>query len=238
MAYLCISRNRSSEKTVILQEGEVYEIDQYTTKFFDSDKLREKNKLKTTEYQRAYPDGKNGGIRLFVQKGEEIVEHPVLYKKQLTAVKEIIKNTDFMAYYAQNIIRREYARGYEATGTGRRYSTLVLNRIINKRKVAHTNEYVKHLKEQDNCKTGGKKYFEFVREVIQHYKAYITAKPYLPSIDEIINEHISKLKNIALQKGDKKEKKVLPEPIFEFVDDQVVFGNFVDYSEEETGKNR
>lgn len=239
MAYLCISKNRSSSDVILLQEGEVFEIDKYTTKFLDSEALRKRNKKQTKEYNETYPEGKRGGIRLFVPTGDELIEYPVLYKKHVIAFREIIKNYQFMAHYSEIKRNQEYYAYKERTGNNRgNHETDLLTRIMKQKNPTSVSEYIRYLKwlDENNCKVkgGGRRYYEFIRGIIHNYNKYLETHPTLPDVDHIAETHFKRLGNAKLEKRNHQIKESMQNPTFEFVDNEMVLGGFVENDEEST----
>ena len=245
MTCLVISNGREFAESILLIEGETYVIDMFTTKCMDSDQIRQKKKKEFKLFQKTYPDGKNGAIRVFVPDSshpEGIREWTVLYKKHAIAFQEIIQNEHFMRQYAKTERRKVYA----ADGEGTRYTDWSnnaslkydLNGILHHSFSASVKRYVKRMKEYDKKTSGitggGKIYFEFMRDIIFRYNEYIKAYSNMPTIDEIYKSHLAKLSGGKLQKTNTPVTNVpspiniIPEEEAEYV--QLELDPYVDYN--------
>lgn len=211
MAFLCISNGRSSTEIVKLIEGELYEIDKETIKFFDSDHIREKYKSKLKTFNDEYPNATSASIRIFDDENESENGLNVLYKKHLIAFKEIIKNEEFMKY----LCRVEYAKEKDMEKTGK-YQKIYIDEyqrkgILFKGFSSSVKDLLRnikaHDKRKDGAKNGGKRYFDFIRYVLTKYDFYINKhNPKLPTINEIYKNHISILENAKLQKNEEERE--------------------------------
>lgn len=205
MFFLCISNGRSSTEVIKLIEGELYEIDKETIKFFDSDHIREKHKRELKAFNETYPDAFSAAIRIFDDEKEIENGLNVLYKKHLIAFKEIIKNEEFM----KHLCRFEYAKGKDMERTGKsqkiymdKYETgrILFNNFNNSIEMLLRNIRAQD-KDRDGVKNGGQRYYDFMRYVLNKYNDYINKhNSKLPTINDLYKKHLSVLENAKLQK--------------------------------------
>lgn len=162
MAILTISNNHSSSEAVKVKEGDVWEIDRYTTKFRDSSDLRQQNQRLYQEFQSKYPNGGRGSISLFVTKNGEYKEWYVFYEKHLVAFKSIIHDQDFLDYYMNFGRSRNYFRNIK--------------------------DFYKSLEGLDDRRES-KLYFETMRDMVYVYLQYCKENKDVKSIDQLYEEY-------------------------------------------------
>lgn len=205
MAFLCISNGRSSTEIIKLVEGEQYEIDKETLKFFDSDHIREKYKKKLNEFNNRYPWATSASIRIFDENQELENGLIVLYKKHLIAFKEIVRNQEFMKY----LCKVEFAKEKSIEEKGKRQTIYIdeyeRKGILFRSFDSSVDALLRNIraldKKRDGVSSGGKRYYDFMRYVLLKYDYYIEHhNKNLPTVNKIYKDYLSVLENAKLQK--------------------------------------
>lgn len=188
MAFLCISLNKSSVDNIHLLDGELIEIDKYTTKYDTSKALLKEYPEKIEEFRHIYNlDNETCDIkvRIFLANDKEQF---VMYRKHLVAFKMIIKNRDFLKYaltYENNLFSKQERD------------------LLNDDKLSDMDCYdviknfISNMEEDD--------YYVLVRRLCYQYNNFI--EDYLdvdyPTIDEIFKDYIIRLKQNKLSQTSK-----------------------------------
>ena len=99
MFHLVIARGKKCEYCKIIKSDNYEELSKYTTKFYNSNEIRENNKNVVNSFYYAY--GIQGDI---VIMNDELNNQRfrVLYKNDVKIVKELIKSQNLMKYLVSN----------------------------------------------------------------------------------------------------------------------------------------
>lgn len=197
MEYLCFANGRKKDECVKILEAEEYVIDKMTVGFIDSDAIRRKYAAKFSEFQRLYPNGGKGSVRIF---GDSIIGengHKVLYSKHKEAFKHIIQDEAFLRWVAMQDLKRDYKHRTI-------HDTYTLNGIvIYHRERTRINQYIANLKREDRkqygIRGGAKRYYKFMKNLLVKYEEYCKYNSKALTVDQIWKQHLSSLQNIDLQ---------------------------------------
>ena len=197
MSYLCFVNGRNQNEIVKIFEGELFEIDRLTTNFINSDAIRKKYKKEFAEFQARYPSAKNGAVRIY---GENIFSENgqrVLYKKHKIGFTQITKDVSFLKWFGKcELAKQKKDRimydTYRLRGIGEFGRELVCIREV-------LTELKRYDRKDTNLKGGGKRYYRFLRALLNYYESY-RLKFNKPSIDEIWKEHLKQLEKANLER--------------------------------------
>ena len=98
MAFLCISLNNSSVNAVHILDGELNDIDKYTTNHKNAKSILKEFPEKIQELKNRYNlenTESNIRVRIFLSNDKEQF---VMYKKHVVVFKLLLKNIDFLKY--------------------------------------------------------------------------------------------------------------------------------------------
>lgn len=212
MEYLCFSNGRKQDECVRIFEGEAYEIDRLTSKYMDSDAIRKKYAREFGEFQRTYPNGGKGSVRIYGSSVTNENGWRVLYQKHIVAFKQIIQNERFLRFMAERELKVKRENRII-------YDTYVLNGIAHyhKEKV-RINQFITTIKREDRKQygvTGGaRRYYRFIRDLLNKYDEYCKYNANALTVDQIWKQHLEKLQNVSVQrKPIMNNPKVKGEPI-------------------------
>lgn len=212
MEYLCFANGRKKDECIKIFEGEAYEIDRLTSKYIDSDTIREKYAQEFSEFQRKYPNGSKGSVRIYGSSVTNENGWRVLYQKHIVAFKQIIQNERFLRFMAERELKSKRENRII-------YDTYVLNGIAyyHKEKV-RINQFIASIKREDRKQygvTGGaRRYYRFVRDLLNKYDEYCKHNTNALTIDQIWKQHLEKVQNASVQrKPIMNNPKVKVEPI-------------------------
>ena len=197
MEYLCFANGRKKDECVKILEADEYVIDKMTVGFIDSDAIRRKYAAKFNEFQRLYPNGGKGSVRIF---GDSIIGengHKVLYSKHKEAFKHIIQDEAFLRWVATQDLKGDYKHRTI-------HDTYTLNGIvIYHRERARIDQYIANLKREDRkqygIRGGAKRYYKFMKNLLVKYEEYCKYNSKALTVDQIWKQHLSSLQNIDLQ---------------------------------------
>jgi hypothetical protein len=227
MAFLCVSNGRSSTEVTKLLEGELYEIDKYTTRYLNSDQIRDKNVAKLKNFKKNFPEAGNGSIRVFDENIPSENGLTVLYKKHVIAFGEILKNVKFMRFLASEERAKVLAARRGEKSTGSFLPLYELNGILKYNFSASINRLLKILKQRDKDKTGktggGQSYFSFMRLALRKYNFWQTENKNHPSIDEMYRKHLEIIESSALKK-EPKSGRLVEETLPLYIQEEIPFG--------------
>jgi len=208
MVYLCFANGRNKDEIVKIFEGQIYEIDRLTSTCIDSDDVRKKYKKRFREFKTKYPNAKNGSVRIFGEGVYSENGQRVLYKKHKVAFNHIIKDADFLRWFA----RQELQKGKNRLI----YDTYVLKGIADYHKeITRINQFLNSIKQTDHKNTGlkggGELFYRFMRALLNCYEEYQKSNDVseeyqksndvlIPSIDEIWKEYLKKLEHARLER--------------------------------------
>lgn len=209
MAFLCISLNNSSVNTVHILDGELLDIDKYTSEHNNSKEILKEYPEKIKELKNIYNlEEIDAQIKLQIFLPNDKEEF-IMYKKHLVASRYLIKQIEFMAY----------AIGYETNLFNKNIREKILdeNMDIDAKKQVIDN-YMSNLSEEEFYKT--------VRIICQQYDNYLEdySDKKLPSIDKINKAY---LENITLSKIRPTNKKD-PFMVFKHPNFFKVYGRAID----------
>lgn len=177
MAFLCISLDRSSMNAVHLIDGELYDIDKYTSKFNDASAILKEFKEKIVEFKKIYNiDKEDNKVSLNVFLPDD-KERFVLYKKHLIAFKALIMNNEFLKYalaYENNLLDKEYKLLIESD----KYNHYLFAQKIK--------ELLSEMSEQE--------YYDLVRRLCYQYENYLEdiEDDGILTIDQIYEQYLER----------------------------------------------
>ena len=158
MFHLVIARGRRCEYCKIIKSDNYEELSKYTTKFYNSNEIRNNNKRVVNSFYNVY--GTQGDI---VIMDDELKNQRfrVLYKNDIKIVKELVKSQNFMKYLVSHnlLIVSEYD-----------YKAIMYYK--NKDYMKHINDFLKRQKS----------YYNTVRILLKNYEMYQRKHKELPSI--------------------------------------------------------
>jgi len=182
MAFLCISLNNSSVDTVHLIDGELIDIDKYTVTHKSAKEIIDEFPNKIDELNEIYNlDNIDSDIkvRIFLPNDKEQF---VMYKKHLVAFKMIIRDREFLRYVADNNVFNN-----------KRIKDLIKDDETSDQELFYAlRNYLAEMDEND--------FYLIVRKIIEEYLIYFEEYEDVPSIDEIYNDYLEKLKEAKLEK--------------------------------------
>lgn len=183
MAFLCISLNNSSVDTVHILDGDILEIDKYTTSHNNAKEIIEEYPEKIDELNNRFNlEHVNSDIkvRIFLPNDKEQF---VMYKKHLVAFKMLIRDRDFLRYVADNNI------------FNKKLKDLILDDETSNQELFYAlkNTFAEMTEDE---------YYEVVRKICEEHLNYIEdySDMDIPSIDEIYKDYIEKLREAKLEK--------------------------------------
>ena len=214
MEYLCFANGRKKDECIKIYEGQSFMIDRLTTNYTDSDAIRKKFAKEFSEFQRTYPNGSKGSVRIYGDsvKGEN--GWRVLYQKHKIAFNYIIQDKSFLRWVAEGDLK-----GYKNQRVI--YDTYILNGIVRfNKELTRINQFIANIKRDDRKEfgvTGGaKRYYKFMRDMLNKYEEYCKLKSNALTIDQIWRQHCKKTQNTALQQEPiMNEPRVEKEPVEE-----------------------
>lgn len=156
MFHLVIANGKYCEKHIIIKSGTYEELSLYTTKFYNSNEIRNKNKKLVADFNNTY--GLNGDIVIMDDNNNRV---RVLYKNDVKIVKELIKSQNLMKYLVDHNILVVCDYDYKAI-------------MYYKNK-----DYLKHMKSFFKEK---KSYYNTIRIIIKGYERYQKKHKELPSL--------------------------------------------------------
>lgn len=212
---LCLILDKDGYYRLVLKSGTSFEIDDYTTKFEDSDGIRKKHKKEINDFLQKYSDTiKNsnnpnyeGRIAVVIPKkiGMDITEYQkkVLYKKHIIAFEYFINDKTYLI----DLVKYERSLRKDDKLVSDYISRIIFSRYVKNNTIIR--EFKKYLKEEKNRKIA---YYDLVRDALACYNQSREYRPFLPSIDKIyekylkekeekIKNKINGIKNIKLQKN-------------------------------------
>lgn len=198
MEYLCFANGRKKDECVKIYEAEIFMIDRLTSKYADSDEIRKKYAKEFSEFQRLYPNGGKGSVRLY---GDSITGEngwKVMYKKHKIAFNYIVNDKKFLRWFASNDLRLYRDKRIIP-------DTYILNGIaIYNKELTRIKQYIESLKHDDKKKYGitggGKRYYRFVRDLLIKYDEYCQYNKEALTVDQIWKQYLNSLQNVKLQK--------------------------------------
>ncbi len=170
MFHLVIARGKKCEYCKIIKSDNYEELSKYTTKFYNSNEIRENNKNVVNSFYYAY--GIQGDI---VIMNDELNNQRfrVLYKNDVKIVKELIKSQNLMKYLVSNNLLLVSPYDYKAI-------------MYYKSK-----DYIKHMKDFLKRK---KNFYSIIRVIVKGYEKYQKKHRELPSLycleKSLINDSI------------------------------------------------
>lgn len=188
MAFLCISLNNSSVDNIHLLDGELIEIDKYTTKYDTSKALLKEYPEKIDEFKHIYNlDNEECDIRVRIFLAND-KEQFVMYRKHLVAFKVIIKNRSFL----------KYALSYDGNLFSKQERDLLNDDKLSDMECYNViKNFISNIEEDE--------YYALVRRLCYQYNNFI--EDYLdegyPTIDEIFKDYIIRLKQNKLSQTSK-----------------------------------
>lgn len=204
---LCLVLDTKGEYRLKLLTGTKQEIDEYTSKFEDSEAIRNKHLDRINVYLEQYKESLEksnnpsykGRIVVVDPKyvGMEITKYQkkTLFKKHIVSFKELIKSQNAMTSFCSYELKKEnncYISKY--------FSDMIKRYWMKKGTKTEINRWLKEEKEKGN-------YYEIVRDLLNSYEIQRTKNEKLPSCDEIYKqyltekaERISKIKKTKLYK--------------------------------------
>ena len=158
MFHLVIARGKRCEYCKIIKSGNYEELSKYTTKFYNSNEIRENNKRVVNNFYNAY--GNQGDI---VIMDDELNNQRfrVLYKNDVKIAKELIKSNNLMKYLVSNNILLVAPYDYKA-----------IMYYKNKDYIKHMKDFLKRRKD----------YYNVIRIIIRGYESYQKKHKELPSL--------------------------------------------------------
>lgn len=156
MFHLVIANGKYCEKYVIIKSGNYEELSLYTTKFYNSNEIRNKNKKVVADFNNTY--GINGDIVIMDDNNNRV---RVLYKNDIKIVKELIKSQNLMKYLVDHNILVVCDYDYKAI------------------MYYKTKDYLRHMKSFLKEK---KNYYNTIRIIIKGYERYQKKHKELPSL--------------------------------------------------------
>ena len=158
MFHLVIARGKKCEYCKIIKSDNYEELSKYTTKFYNSNEIRENNKNIVNSFYYAY--GIQGDI---VIMNDELNNQRfrVLYKNDVKIVKELIKSQNLMKYLVSNNLLLVSPYDYKAI-------------MYYKSK-----DYIKHMKDFLKRK---KNFYSIIRVIVKGYEKYQKKHRELPSL--------------------------------------------------------
>ncbi|MBE6149802.1 MAG: hypothetical protein E7170_03675 [Firmicutes bacterium] len=192
MRELCLILDTEGKYRIVLESGNLEEIDEYTSKkFSNSTDIRNKYKKQIDEFLKQYENqiknSKNpnykGRIALVLPEkvGSKIEDYQrsVLYRKHIIVFNQLIRNEEAMNAFAY----------YEKNKEDKIVSDFICDMIRkpwNRRNGnrQHINEWLRTIKKQPNI------YYQVVRDLLMTYNELTNKKPYLKSIDNIYDDYI------------------------------------------------
>ncbi len=217
MAFLCISLNKSSLDTVHLLDGEIYDIDKYTTKYDSSKSILKEFPDKIAEFNHIYnlkDDNHNIKIRIFLANDKELF---IMYKRHLVAFKALSKDIKFL----------RYAIIYDNSLFDKKIRDLIANKVSNEIVVAKIKDYIDSLDDVA--------YYDLVRRICYQYNNFVEDYQELEllSIDDLYKKYLRQLKQSKLRKhsqsGSIKKKTVNnPFAVFEHPNFSKTYGSALD----------
>ena len=158
MFHLVIARGKKCEYCKIIKSDNYEELSKYTTKFYNSNEIRENNKNVVNSFYYAY--GIQGDI---VIMNDELNNQRfrVLYKNDVKIVKELIKSQNLMKYLVSNNLLLVSPYDYKAI-------------MYYKSK-----DYIKHMKDFLKRK---KNFYSIIRVIVKGYEKYQKKHRELPSL--------------------------------------------------------
>lgn len=156
MFHLVIANGKYCEKHIIIKSGNYEELSLYTTKFYNSNEIRNKNKKLVADFNNTY--GINGDIVIMDDNNNRV---RVLYKNDVKIVKELIKSQNLMKYLVDHNILVVCDYDYKAI-------------MYYKSK-----DYLRHMKSFLKEK---KSYYNTIRIIIKGYERYQKKHKELPSL--------------------------------------------------------
>lgn len=221
MAFLCISLNGSRVNTVHLIDGDVLEIDKYTTKYDTAKSLLKEYPDKIDELNNRYHlDGaaQDIKVRIFLSNDKEQF---VMYRKHLIAFKVIIKNRSFLRYVV----------GFDNTIFKKKQKEIIMNENIdNDDAFRMIKSLIEEMTEDE--------YYNLVRSICVHYDNYLEDDPNSKNltIDGIYKKYLAHLKEWELSKTSEiivvknKAKPINPFAVFEHPNFFKKYGTCIDNS--------
>ena len=198
MEYLCFANGRKKGECVRIFEGEIYEIDRLTSKYVDSDAIRKKYVREFSEFQRIYPNGGKGSVRIYGSSVTNENGWRVLYQKHIVAFKQIIQDERFLRFMAERELKSKRENRII-------YDTYVLNGIAyyHKEKV-RINQFIATIKREDrkqySVSGGARRYYRFIRDLLNKYDEYCKYNTNALTIDQIWKQHLEKVRNASVQR--------------------------------------
>lgn len=215
MAFLCISLNNSSVDTLHLMDGELRDIDKYTTTYSGAKEILNNFPDKVEELKDIYnldSDKLNIMVRIFLANDKEQI---VLYNRHLTVFKIIIKDINFLRYIVN----------YEPNLFNKELKNIILDEQIAKELVSKTiSKYISSLSDDE--------YYDVLRKVCNEYMNYIEdeTEEQLPSMDEIYTAYLEKTstENINIPNEPKEKSQKSPFAVFEHPNFFKKYGSAID----------
>ncbi len=158
MFHLVIARGKKCEQYKIIKSGTYDELSKYTTKFYNSNDIRDDNKGVVNDFYNTY--GYNGDV---VIMDDELNNQRfrVLYKNDVKIAKELVKSQNLMKYLVG-------------------YNMMLVPPYDYKAIMYYNNkDYLKHMK---NFLKRKKEYYNVIRMIIRGYEKYQKKHKELPSL--------------------------------------------------------
>ncbi len=200
MEFLCFTNGRNQVEIVKIIEGDLHEIDRLTSKYLDSDAIRKKYRKEFALFQKKYPDAKNGAVRIFGESVKNENGLRVLYKKHKVVFNHIIRDKNFLRWFARAELNKPRSN--------RILSDIYILRGITEfhLELTRINQYLASIKKRDRAEDGktggGKRYYHFMRILLNRYEDY--RKEFnKPSLDDIWKEYLKSFQDIKLDKTPK-----------------------------------
>ena len=223
---LCLVLDTKGYHRLVLKKGTIAEIDEYTTRYFESnDDIKKRYQKEIDEFLEKYKNelqssnNPNYKGRLAIVLPENIgksyteYQRSVLLKKHIVVFNEYIKHKPVMVEFVSNF--------------GKRFSQSFLYSIYNRWDLNNTktkiNEWLKELKKDKNI------YYDTVRNFIVNYerlrnpKNENSIKLNIPTIDEFYEQYKIKRANKLVKKAQDKKPLKLHTSNYEVVKDSVVY---------------
>jgi hypothetical protein len=183
MEELCLVLDEFGLERLVLEKGENFKIDEYTSKNFENSRqIRAKYKHQIDEYLNKnkynmalkYDINYKGRIVIVTQADGNNIMKKVLYKKHIVAFNEIIKDKEIMIKFSL------YQRGKKNKSLVPDQFHYMIRSPWNKKNSVKTyiNNWIKEEKQKQLD------YYEIIRDMMIVYEKERN-KYYLPSIDEI-----------------------------------------------------
>ncbi len=180
MAFLCISLNNSSVNVLHLIDGELCEIDKYTSKFDTAKQILKQFPEKIAEFNHIYniENTDKGDIKLRIFLPDD-KERFVMYKKYFIAFKSIIHNRHFL----------RYAINYEPNLLDKKCVDMINDKNV-------TDDEINAALNNALCEFTEDEYYTFVRRICDQYNNYAEdyADHNVATLDDVYRSYLKKVK--------------------------------------------